>query len=112
MQETFKFSGIFTLVQAELGLLMFVFFHKPPLTPAAITVSLVASLKRNSNARVRPPTLLGPLSTHILSVASPGILPDVNSRALSASNFLRKMAIFSGVGLPRAGFMVSSHSCS
>ena len=53
---------------------MLLFFHKPPLTLPANTVLSLGSFGSNIIALVLPPTLLGPLFIHILSVASPGVL--------------------------------------
>ena len=112
MHETAKFSGIFTLVQAEFEFEIAMFFHNPPLTPPAKTVWLVGSFGSNITALVLPPTFVGPLSTHKLSTASPGTLSARMVFFLSAAKFFLIAAIFSGVGRPKVGLMVNSHSLS
>ena len=74
IQVTFKLSGLFTRVHSEFSLEIFVFFQIPPLTPPAKTVSFVESFGSKITALVLPPTFVGPRSTQLLSVPSPGVL--------------------------------------
>ena len=111
-QDTFRLSVILTLVHTDPEFEIAVFFHNPPLTPPAKTVSRVGSFGSNIIALVLPPTFVGPLSTQLLSTASPGTLPEASIRCLSSNISLRITSKFSGVGLPNAGFMVNSHSFS
>ena len=61
------------LCQTLLVLVMSLLYHSPPVTPPAHTLLPPAAklVGSQASARVRPPTLLGPRSTHALE-ASPG----------------------------------------
>ena len=108
IEDTARFPGTFsTRAHCEPLLEISVFFHKPPLTPPAKTVLLLLSLGSNKIARVLPPTLFGPLSSHAL-VPSP--IDLFRSRSCFSSS-LNKVSLPSS-NLPVNGLMVNSHSCS
>ena len=110
---TFKCSGsVVIFVQSDTADVIFVFFHRPPLTPPAITVLPDKSVGSKIIALVRPPMLFGPLSIQLLSVPSPGTLPLTRASFLVFSNSSLINVKFSGVGLPIEGFMDNNHSCS
>ena len=63
-------------------------------------------------ALVLPPTLFGPLSIQLLSLASPGVLPSASAAFLSLINLSLINLRFSISGFPVSGFIESSHCSS
>ena len=103
MAVTAMFDHILpTDVQDEDALVMSLFTHKPPVTPAAQTFFLEASFGSNAMALVRPPTLFGPLSVHWFEVELPGAAVG-NELLVSDLNIGQSL---SGIGLPVSGSMV------
>ena len=98
-----------TATHVEVDEVISLLYHKPPVTPPAQTFFLLLSFGSNNKALVLPPTLLGPLSVHLLEVELPGAAPAF---VLFPCIILNTGHSLSDIGLPVFGSAVLKNSCS